>query len=483
VSATLPQPAATIPDQATPATVAVVGGGLSGLSAACALANVGYRVTLFERRPYLGGRASSYEHPGTGEVLDNCQHILLGCCTNLVDFYQRLGVEQKIRWYDRLTFMLPGGQVGEIGSSAWPAPFHASSSFLKFNLLDLKDKLAIARGMLAMMEHLPEDRGKSFLNWLRRKGQTKHAIDRFWSPVLVSALNEELDNVSVHYGAMVFRDAFLKSAEAGRMGVPTVPLSELYGVAADYIRERGGEVHLRASVDGFTPTGEGVTVSVNGVDCPFDYLIPAVPYQGLERILPDARESDSIRAQLGEFHSSPITGIHLWFDREITDLDHAVLLERNIQWMFQKSRILEGRRSSPDAPLGAGSYLELVVSSSKSMLEMGRNEIMDIALRELAEFFPKVREARVLKGTVVKEVHATFSPEPGLEPHRPSPLTAWPRVFLSGDWTATGWPATMEGAVRGGYITAQTLANIRGDEQVFLIPDLPARGLMRLFSK
>jgi zeta-carotene desaturase len=189
-----------------------------------------------------------------------------------------------------------------------------------------------------------------------------------------------------------------------------------------------------------------------------------------------------LRAELTEFRSSPITGIHLWFDREITPLDHAVLLERNIQWMFQKSRILEGRAGSLHGPLGAGSYLELVVSSSKSMVNMGRNEIIDLALRELAEFFPAAKDARILKATVVKEIHATFSPAPGLEKHRPAPLTAWPRVFLSGDWTATGWPATMEGAVRGGYITAQTLANVRGDERSFLVPDLASRGLMRLFK-
>ena len=204
---------------------------------------------MFERRPYLGGRASSYELPGTGEVVDNCQHVLLGCCTNLIDFYRRLGVEQQIRWYDEITFILPGGKSSTLKPGALPAPFHAAPSFLESSVLDLKDKLAIARAMLALMPALPDDNGENFQAWLERHGQTKQAIDRFWAPVLVSALNEELDRMSVRYAALVFRDSFLKSAEAGRMGVPAVPLSQLYGTAAEYIEARGGKVHLRAPVD------------------------------------------------------------------------------------------------------------------------------------------------------------------------------------------------------------------------------------------
>jgi squalene-associated FAD-dependent desaturase len=462
-----------------PATVGIIGGGLAGLAAGCALSDAGYKVTLFERRPYLGGRASSYEHPATGEVLDNCQHILLGCCTNLIDFYRRLGVEDKIRWYNRLTFITPDGRRGEIGASSIPAPFHATPSFLRFGLLGIADKLAIGRAMLALIEQVPRDsKSTSFLQWLRARGQTQRAIDRFWGPILVSALNEELDRISVYYGAMVFRDAFLKSAEAGRMGVPTVPLSDLYGQAAGYITARGGTVHLRAAVESFEPGVNSASVSVNGERWPFDFVIPAVSHQGMERILPETPASDAIRVRLHEFQSSPITGIHLWFDREFTQLDHAVLLDRTIQWMFQKSRIQTGRSSGP---LAAGSYLELVISSSKSLVDRNRAEIIDVAMRELAEFFPEAKQARLLKGTVVKEVYATFSPLPGLEAYRPAPASAWPRVFLSGDWINTGWPATMEGAVRAGYASAQSLAGSRGDHRMFLVPDLAPKGLMRLF--
>ncbi|MGA7462312.1 MAG: hydroxysqualene dehydroxylase HpnE [Candidatus Korobacteraceae bacterium] len=453
--------------------VAVIGGGLAGLSAASALADAGYHVELFERRPYLGGRASSYELPGTGEVVDNCQHVLLGCCTNLIDFYRRLGVEQQIRWYDEITFILPGGKSSTLRPGALPAPFHAAPSFLDSTVLDLKDKMAIARAMLALVPGLPSDDGENFEAWLKRHGQPKSVFDRFWAPVLVSALNEDLDRISVRYAALVFRDSFLKSAEAGRMGVPAVPLSQLYGTAAQYIEARGGKVHLRAPVDSFRADGVQVRLCIGGEEITADYAVLATPFNSIEKLLPDVRELQSLREQARSFESSPITGIHLWFDREITPLEHAVLLERTIQWMFHKSKILATRRDSAQQ----GSYLELVVSSSKTLVDKPRQEIIDLAVRELAEFFPIAREAKLTKATVVKEIHATFSPSPGSDAFRPPHTSPWPRLFLAGDWTATGWPATMEGAVRSGYGAAEALSGKR-----FLVPDLAAKGLMRLFN-
>jgi squalene-associated FAD-dependent desaturase len=453
-------------------TVAIIGGGLAGLSAGSALADAGYRVELFERRPYLGGRASSYELPGTGEVVDNCQHVLLGCCTNLIDFYRRLGVEQQIRWYDEITFILPGGRSSTLKPGSLPAPFHAAPSFLNSSVLDLKDKLAIARAMMALAPALPNDDGENFLLWLLRHGQTKTAIDRFWAPVLVSALNEDLDRVSVRYAALVFRESFLKSAEAGRMGVPAVPLSDLYGTAAQYIEARGGKVHLRAIVDSIRTDGDSVQLCAGGEDLRADYAILATPFNGVEKLLPNTPEAETLRHELRRLESSPITGIHLWFDREITPLDHAVLLERTIQWMFHKSKILATRRGSAET----GSYVELVVSSSKTLVDKPRGEVIELAVKELAEFFPLVREAKLTKATVIKEVHATFSPTPGSDAFRPSNLSPWPRLFLAGDWTATGWPSTMEGALRSGYGAAEALSRRK-----FLVPDLRAKGLMTLF--
>jgi uncharacterized protein with NAD-binding domain and iron-sulfur cluster len=299
------------------------------------------------------------------------------------------------------------------------------------------------------------------------------------------------------------------------MGVPTVPLTDLYNAAGDYIRARGGVLHFREPVEGFVanssrvelrlrdqkenPTPEGAPPfsrsSREGGD--FDFLILALPFDALDRVLPDAPESSPIREQLTHFETAPITGIHLWFDRQISDLDHAVLLDRTIQWMFHKSRLqhrgraaLQGRVSVKEtngalAPASneAGSYIELVVSSSKSLIDKSKSDIVDLALAEVREFFPATRAANLVKSTVIKEVNATYSPRPGIDAHRPTSATPWPRVFLAGDWTATGWPATMESAVRSGYLAAEALARATGQsEPRFLSPDLPPSGFMRLFS-
>jgi zeta-carotene desaturase len=470
-----------------PPTVAVVGGGLAGLAAGCALAEAGFRVSLVERRPYLGGRASSYQHPGTGEIVDNCQHVLLGCCTNLLDFYRRAGVQDKIRWYEKLTFLEPGGRASVIAPSALPAPLHTALAFLRADCLSFRDKLAISRAMAALAPATPADRGESFLDWLKLHGQTEQAIERFWKTILVSALNEDLDRASVPYAAQVVRESFLKSAAAGRMGIPTVPLTDLYSTAGDYIRACGGEIQFRAGVESFRAETSGVSVTANGQEQKFDYLVLAVPFDVLGRMLPDSAAAAPLAAALGQFSTSPITGIHLWFDRQISDLDHAVLLDRTIQWMFHKSRLIGARNNDArenEAQNNAnGSYVELVVSCSRSLIEKSKPEIVEMAVKEAQEFFPRAREAKLLKSTVIKEVHATYSPRPGIDQYRPKPETAWPRVFLAGDWTATGWPATMEGAVRSGYLAAEALVRFSGGKNVaFLVPDRAPSGLMRLFG-
>jgi squalene-associated FAD-dependent desaturase len=505
-------------NSSTQPTVAVAGGGLAGLAAACALSNAGFRVTVFERRPYVGGRASSYEHPGTNEVVDNCQHVLFRVCTNLVEFYRRIGVEDKIRWFDEMTFIEPGGRSTTMHGSLLPAPLHTVPSFLRFPFLTSKDKLAISRAIAALTLTAQFNNNESFFEWCNRHGQTENAIHRFWKPILVSALSEDLDLISTPYAAQVVRES-MKTPEARHMGVPTISLTGLYNRAGDYIRQRGGDIRIRTSVECFSPEPSRVRVST-GREEAFDYLILALPFENLARVLPQSAEAELLREKLAHFESAPITGIHLWFDRQITDLNHAVLLDRTIQWMFHKSRLLEPRdrkaqspspnqqgreghdfdvepalskRNTPEGtastaanrtlPVEGGSYIELVVSASKNLIEKSRAEIIDLALKEVREFFPGARAANLVKATVIKEVNATFSPRPGIDAFRPPQATAWPRVFLAGDWTATGWPATMEGAVRSGYLAAHELAQAAGMETPRpLVPDLLPSGFMRLFS-
>ncbi|HET6178380.1 MAG TPA: hydroxysqualene dehydroxylase HpnE [Candidatus Sulfotelmatobacter sp.] len=492
-------------------TVAVAGGGLAGLAAACALSDAGFRVTLFEKRPFLGGRASSWEHPGTNEVVDNCQHVLFRVCTNLVEFYHRIGVADEIRWYDQMTFIEPGGRISTMKSSPLPAPLHTAPSFFGFKFLSISDKLSVSRALAPLTLTAQPDTGQSFQHWLDAHGQTKQAVDRFWRPILVSALSEELDLISISAAAQVVRES-MKSPAARHMGVPTVPLTDLYNRAGDYIRARGGVINFRQPLEAFTADSSQIHLQLRnqentqqntpesapflhgvGRSGDFDFLILALPFDALNKILPQTPESAPLRSQITHFENSPITGIHLWFDRQISDLDHAVLLDRTIQWMFHKSRLqnreraaLQGRVSDNDkkgdsAP--EGSYIELVVSSSKALIDKSRSEIVDLALAEVREFFPAAREATLVKSTVIKEVNATYSPRPGIDAHRPSAPTAWHRVFLAGDWTATGWPATMEGAVRSGYLAAEALARAAGIKRArFLSPDLPATGFMRLFT-
>jgi squalene-associated FAD-dependent desaturase len=491
-----------MPQTPTQPTVAIAGGGLAGLAAACALSDSGFNVTLFERRPYLGGRASSYEHPGTGEVVDNCQHVLFRVCTNLVEFYKRIGVEDKIRWYDEMTFIEPGGRTSVMRASPLPAPLHTAPSFLQFPFLNAKDKLVISQAIAALALSKQPDTGRSFLDWCRQHHQTENAIERFWKPILVSALSEDLDLISISYAAQVVRES-MKSPAARRMGVPSIPLTDLYNRAGDYIRARGGEIKFRTSLETFSPEPSQVRIRVNDAEEVFDYLVLALPFENLDRVLPQSAESSPLREKLTHFESAPITGIHLWFDRQITGLDHAVLLDRTIQWMFHKSRLLQSEKAVGEkareghdlsraekavtlenrALAPEGSYIELVVSASKNLIDKSRAEIVDLALKEVREFFPQARGANLIKSTVIKEVHATYSPRPGIDAYRPTQATQWPRVFLAGDWTATGWPATMEGAVRSGYLAAEALTQAAGTKDShFLSPDLPATGLMRLFG-
>ncbi len=426
--------------------VIVIGGGLAGLAAAAALGGAGYRVHLLEARPFLGGRATSYQ--AGGETIDNCQHVLLRCCVNLLDFYSRLGVAGDIVFYREFYFIEPGGRCSVMRRSL--------PSFLGLHFLNFSEKLAVARALLAIRkEHSTRSDLESITmqQWLEEKRQPARAIERFWRQVLVSAINEDLDRMAAIHGFQVFLLGFLSNPEFYQMGVPAVPLARLY--AAEAWKKLGSvEILPRTPAQRVViENGEVRGLATAGGELRADFYVSAVPFDRIAALAPDL--ASELAADLAAFEHSPITGIHLWFDRPITALPHATLLDRTIQWMFNKSQ---------------GRYIELVVSASRSLVETKREDVIALALRELSEFFPAVKEAGLEKSHVVKEIRATFSAKPGLEAHRSGNRTSIRNLFLAGDWTRSGWPATMEGAVRSGYLAAEAVADAAGAPRRFLMP-------------
>ncbi len=455
----------------------VVGGGVAGLAAAVALAGAGANVTLLERRPYIGGRAYSYAHPAIEETVDS-QHVVLGCCTNILDLCQRAGMADAIRWYDELTFLEPGGRRSLLRSGSLPAPAHQAVSFLRAPMLSLRDKAGIAAGLARFLRGYPAQDTESFASWLKRTGQTDRAIRHFWEPVVVGALNDGFERCSVKYAGKVFHESFLRSAEAGRLGIPAAPLSEFFAPVAVFAQRQGVVVKLKAGVECIEQTaGKRWMVRTGDEEHFAAAVVLATDFKQTKALLaglPQPANGDvPLSAGYEKFIPSPITTIHLWYDRDVTGLDHAVLLDTRIQWMFDKSRI---RRWAAER----GSYLELVISASWAELEMSREEIFASALQEIELFFPAVREARLLKSGVLKEARATFSVTPGLDIFRSGQATGWPGLYLAGDWTATEWPSTMEGAVRSGRLAAGVLM---GDPRRFMARETPARGLMRWLSR
>jgi len=471
--------------------VLVIGGGLAGLASAVALAEAGIEVRLFEKRPHLGGRATSYTLPDGSEV-DNCQHVTLGCCTNLSDFYRRAGAAGKIRFYDRLYFADRRGRRFTMEASQLPAPLHMAPSFLSFGALGFADKRSVAKAMFAITwaGGRPEGAaGASMLDWLLRMKQTQGAIDRFWRVVLVSALDEELSRMDARYGIDVFWKGFLANREGYRIGIPSVPLGELYEGCREAIAARGGPIRMRSGVREIR-LGDGkfgCAVLEDGTEISADACISAVPHSVLLGMAPgELGEEKGPLAGLKNIRTSPITGVHLWFDRRVMTEPFLALLEHTIHWVFNKSLLyaaVSGRETGTEAAPGSGEagargqYLQVVISASYDLVPRSRQEIIDLCLRELAEVLPATREAKLEKATVIKEVHATFSPEPGVDRWRPGQEIGIENLYLAGDWTETGWPATMEGAVRSGYLAAEAVLARFGRPRKFLQPDLPIEGL------
>jgi squalene-associated FAD-dependent desaturase len=471
------------------AEVLIVGAGVAGLAAAVALSGAGAKVTLLERKPYVGGRAYSYMHPALDEVIDS-QHVMLGCCTNLIDLCRMAGADRHIRWYDDITFLEPetgghGARASVIGPSGLPAPGHSGWSFLRAPMLEMGDKARIAAGMMEFLRGYPAGDDEAFSAWLKRTKQTERGIRHFWEPLILATVNDTFENCSTRYAGKVIHEVFLASPEGGRLGIPTQPLSEFYSAVAELAERQGTELRLRTSVERIErAVGGGWSVTASdGATFGAQSVVLALPFEQTAKLLgtlpEEALQRRAILPMTQHFKHAPITTIHLWFDRAVTEMDHVALLDTRIQWMFNKTRI---RREEPSQIGEQGQYLELVISGSFAELHQTREEILGSAMEEIGRFFPVAREANVVKSGVLKEARATFSVTPGLDAFRPA-ADAGDGLYLAGDWTRTDWPATMEGGVRSGRLAAEAVARSGGEARAFLSPELESTGFMRLFKR
>jgi uncharacterized protein with NAD-binding domain and iron-sulfur cluster len=469
--------------------VLIVGGGLAGLAATVALAPRGYRVTLLESRQRLGGRASSFTDPASGQTVDACQHVSMGCCTNFHHLCDTVGVGHLLKPEPTLYFQTPDGRVSPFKADPWPAPFHLGRALLSAHYLTGSDKLRIGYGLARMLAE-PPDADLPLFDWLTRHRQTRRTVDRFWGVVLVSALNETVDRLGFRYARKVFRDGFVRHRDGFTVHVPTVPLAKLYGhELRGWLARYGVEVRENAGVGRVeeshppapspkqggggihsAPTsprggGRGLgSLSVrlrDGSSLTTDHLVLAVPFDRVLDLLPPALTADPFFARIGRLEPSPITSVHLWFDRPVLDRPHLVLVDCLGQWVFNRGEVAPGEH-----------YLQVVVSAARQLRELGRDEIRRRILTELGRIHPKVTSAAVVRCKVVTEHAATFSAVPGVDALRPPQATPSPNLFLAGDYTATGWPATMEGAVRSGYLAAEAVLRSAGRPERLVRPDL-----------
>ena len=461
-----------------PSHVSIVGGGLAGLAAAVALAESGCRVELFESRRTLAGRAGSYRDLNSGELVDHCQHVSMGCCTNLTDFCRRVGIDQYFRRDRVLHFVGPDGRIYPFSASRLPAPLHLAPAFWGLKYLSVHDRLAIGRAMWRLMRDPMTDHADAPTvgAWLVSQGQSANAIERFWTVVLVSALGESLDRASLSAARKVFVDGFLAAREASAVDIPQAPLGVLYGEHLEkWLAEHGVALHLGTAIDSVSmdPGGRPQVVTSEGREVSSDYIVLALPWFRIAEVVsPSIASQWPWLAGASAVGSSPITGVHLWFDREIMPLPHAVLVDRLSQWIFKRTNKGDGCH-----------YYQVVISASRNLAGRDREEIVAEVRRDLAAVWPESAKAELRAARVVSEHHAVFSVRPGFDLWRPSQQTPTERVFVAGDWTATGWPSTMESAVRSGYLAAEGILRHLSEPKQFLVPDLPREWLARMLIR
>lgn len=461
--------------------VVVIGGGVSGIASAVALADNGFQVELIEKRPLLGGRASSFVDKTTGERIDECQHGTMRCCTNLADLLTRLGVHDKIQYFDAIEFLDKDGKQSAIRGGHLPAPLHTSWSFLTFKSLGVGDKIAIGRAMIAMLFAKPHPNQDKIAvaTWFQRMGQTERSIKRFWRPVLVSACNEELERISCTHAFKIFRDGFLMHPQAFHFGVPRVPLATLYTEPTlAYLKQRGGCVRARTIVEQIHFENNRVTgVSLmDGERVEADYYVSALQFDLLLKLLPvEVTNGVPYWENLRHIELSPLCGIHLWFDRPINCPPALSVLDRDTEWIFNKN-------ANFNLPKGAGAYLSVVISASHRFADIPKEKLLAHILEEVRACLPEARNAELVRSQIIRWPKATFSPLPGVEALRPDQRSPIANLYVAGEWTQTGWPSTMESAARSGYRAAEYILMQEGRPQSLIAPELTPTGLARLFA-
>ena len=444
--------------------VLIIGGGLAGLAAATALAPRGFQVSLLESRNRLGGRAGSFQDATTGQLVDACQHVSMGCCTNFAHFCRTVGIAHLLEVQRDLYFMTPDRRLSRFRADRWPAPLHLARSFAAAHFLSAGDKARIAYG-LGCLGRSRRDDDPPFRDWLADHRQTQRTIDRFWGLVLTSALNESPDRVGLRYARKVFVDGFLTHPKGFEVELPTVPLGRLYGEELqNWLTRHGVELRLNCGVKRINQDrGRATGVeSRTGDPLAADWVIAAVPFDRLLDLVPaDIVEREPYFTNLRNLETSPITSVHAWFDRPATKLPHVVLVECVGQWVFNRGETAAGEW-----------YLQVVVSASRQFRGLGHEEVERRVIDELRRLFPSLQPATLLRSRVVTEHTATFSAAPGVDRWRPPQRSPVDNLFVAGDWTATAWPATMEGAVRSGYLAAEAILRQAGHETRLVQPDL-----------